>query len=108
MLLVVNANNTNTKFAVFDGDTMVNEWRIQTISGRTADEYAVWLTHLMQLRGVEPQSIDAAIISSVVPQANFDLKTLCRRYFSTEPLVMGEPGVKLGIEVLIDRPHEAG
>jgi type III pantothenate kinase len=114
MLLVINANNTNTKFAVFDGDTMLNEWRIQTISGhsaaagRTADEYAVWLTQLMQLHGVETAKIDSSIISSVVPQANFELKALCRRYFRTEPLVLGEPGVKLGIEILIDRPQDAG
>jgi len=108
MLLVVNANNTNTKFAIYDGDTLLNEWRIQTISGRTSDEYAVWLTQLMQFRGLDPKRIDACMISSVVPQANFELKTLCRRYFATEPLVLGEPGVKLGMEILIDRPHEAG
>jgi len=114
MLLVINANNTNTKFAVFDGDTLLNEWRIQTISGRaadtgrTADEYAVWLTHLLQLREIDPKRIDASIISSVVPQANFELKTLCRRYFNTEPLVLGEPGVKLGMQILLDRPQDAG
>jgi type III pantothenate kinase len=114
MLLVINANNTNTKFAVFDGDTMLNEWRIQTISGhaasagRTADEYAVWLTHLMELHKIDVSQIDSCIISSVVPQTNFELKTLCRRYFKTDPLVLGEPGVQLGMEILLDRPQDAG
>ena len=26
MLLAINANNTNVKFAVFDGETIVGEW----------------------------------------------------------------------------------
>ena len=108
MLLVINCNNTNTKFAVFDGDRMQSEWRIKTVDGRTADEYAVWLTHLMQLQGVKPEAIDASIVSSVVPQANFDLKNLCRNYFRTNPLVLGEPGIKLGMDILVDRPHEVG
>lgn len=108
MLLVINANNTNTKFGIYDGDTLVNEWRIQTVSGRTADEYTVWLTQLMQLRGIDPAAIASSVISSVVPQANFELRTLCRKQFGTEPLVLGEPGVKLGMQILIDRPHEAG
>src|SRR5690606_21324631 len=33
---------------------------------------------------------------------------LSRRYIEAEPLVIGEPGVALGIEVRIDKPSEAG
>ena len=89
MLLAINANNTNVKFAVFDGDRLVNEWRIHTQAARTADEYAVWLTQLMALRSIEPRHIDGAIIASVVPQTLFDLRLLCRRYFNAEALVIG-------------------
>src|SRR5262249_45414568 len=52
--------------------------------------------------------IDAAILSSVVPATNFNLKTLCRRYFKCDPLVVGEPKCRLGIKVLLDRPEEVG
>ncbi len=47
MLLAINANNTNCKFAVFDGETMLGPWRTATDPRRTADEYAVWLIQLM-------------------------------------------------------------
>jgi type III pantothenate kinase len=48
------------------------------------------------------------VISTVVPQALFNLRNLSRRYVGAEPLVIGETGVNLGIEVRIDKPSEAG
>jgi type III pantothenate kinase len=108
MLLAINANNTNIKFALFDDGAVVEQWRIHTDPGRTADEYAVWLTQLMALRGIERDGITGAAIASVVPQTMFDLRGLCQRHLGHDPLVVGEPGVKLGIEVLIERPQDVG
>jgi type III pantothenate kinase len=108
MLLAINANNTNTKFALFDGDRLAGDWRMRTDGGRTADEYVAWLDHLMGLRGLGVAEVDATIIATVVPQALLHLRALCRQHFRREPLIVGEPGVELGIEVLVDRPHEVG
>lgn len=108
MLLAINANNTNTKFALFEDDTMLDEWRIQTVAGRTADEYAVWLTQLMSLKGRRIDGIDAAIICTVVPQALFNLRLLCQEHFKNVPIVIGDPAVDLGIKALVDRPREVG
>ena len=99
MLLAINANNTNTKFAVFNDTGIAGEWRSQTVAARTADEYAVWLTHLMALKGITPKDIDGIIIASVVPQANFNLRLLSTGHFNCKPLVIGEPDCRLGIEV---------
>ena len=100
MLLAIDAGNTNITFAVFDGADLCAEWRIATDGGqRTSDEYAVWLTQLMALRGVRPASIDAAIICSVVPTVMFALTRLCHDYFNARPLVVGEPGCRLEIQV---------
>jgi type III pantothenate kinase len=44
----------------------------------------------------------------VVPETTFNLVTLCRRYFNAQPLVVGDPAVKLGIKAVIDRPEEVG
>src|SRR3546814_8901919 len=37
--------------------------------------------------------------SDLVPQATFNLRRLCTRYFGVEPMVLGEPNVKYGIEI---------
>jgi type III pantothenate kinase len=108
MLLVINANNTTTVFGVFDGTTKRGAWRISTNASRTSDEYAFWLTGLMALSGIERSQIDGVILSNVVPQTSFQLKTLCRTYFGGDPLVIGEPDCDPGIKILIDRPEEAG
>jgi type III pantothenate kinase len=99
MLLAINCNNTNIKFGVVDGDKVLGEWRSHTTAMRTADEHAVWLLQLMQMEGIDPKKITDAIIGSVVPNANFNLRRLCTRYFNTEPMFIGEPGVVHGIKI---------
>lgn len=108
MLLAIDCGNTNTVFAVYDGEVARGEWRIATDGRRTADEYAVWLTQLMALKELRREYIDGAVIATVVPDALFALKTLCRRYFDSDPLVVGEPGIELGVRVLLDTPEEVG
>jgi type III pantothenate kinase len=108
MLLAIDVGNTNTKFSIHDGEAWVGHWRASTQAARTADEYAVWLAQLMQFQGLALNQLSACIISTVVPQALFNLRNLARRYANCEPLVVGEPGVDLGIELRIDNPREAG
>jgi type III pantothenate kinase len=107
MLLAIEQGNTNTLFAIHDGETWTSQWRAATESSRTADEYAVWLSQLLQMAGLQFSSLDACIISSVVPQSIFNLRNLSRRYLHVEPVVVGE-NADLGIAVRIDKPSEAG
>ena len=108
MLLAVDAGNTNTVFAIYDGDEQKGIWRSSNDPHRTADEYAVWLMQLMQLEGLARESIGAAIIGTVVPASLFNLVTMCNRYFGCQPLVIGDVNVKLGMRVLTDNPAEVG
>ncbi|ADL01265.1 Type III pantothenate kinase [Brevundimonas subvibrioides] len=107
MLLAIEQGNTNTLFAVHDGETWIAQWRTATEASRTADEYAVWLTQLLAMRKIDLASLTGCIISSVVPQSIFNLRNLARRYLSVEPLVIGD-NVQLGIPVRINKPSEAG
>jgi type III pantothenate kinase len=108
MLLAIDAGNTNIVFAVHDGEAIRCEWRAVTKTPRTADEYAVLLKPLLELNGLTFADFDAAIIATVVPAALFDLRQLCRRYLKVDPLVIGDPAVKLGLKILIDRPEVVG
>ncbi|HXA38594.1 MAG TPA: type III pantothenate kinase [Phenylobacterium sp.] len=107
MLLAIEQGNTNTLFAVHDGKQWIAQWRSATHSTRTADEYAVWLSQLLAMAGLQLGVFDGCIVSSVVPQSIFNLRNLARRYLKVEPLVIGE-NVDLGIEVRIEKPSEAG
>ncbi|MBI2978293.1 MAG: type III pantothenate kinase, partial [Rhodospirillales bacterium] len=100
---------TNTVFAVFDNNDKVRgEWRLSTSPNRTADEFGLSLKQLMAEVGLKPKDVTAAIIATVVPATLFALKTLCRNTFGCDPRVVGEPGLELGLKVLVDRPDEVG
>ncbi len=108
MLLAVDSGNTNIVFAVFDGSDKRGEWRSSNDSRRTADEYGVWLTQLMALGGLRRDDVTDAVIATVVPEALYSLRSLCRTYFDCDPLIVGEPGVELGVQALVDAPEEVG
>jgi type III pantothenate kinase len=106
MLLAIDSGNTNVVFAVYDGDKLRASWRAATNPKRTADEYAVWLTQLMALSSLARGDIDATIIGNVVPEASFNLIGLCRRYFASEPVIVGRPNCRLGIGIDVDMPAQ--
>jgi type III pantothenate kinase len=109
MLMAIDTGNTNTVFAVFDDEgRIVGEWRASTNVNRTADEIGIWLSQLLALEKLDRSDVTAAIIASVVPAALFNLRTLCRKYFGVNAMVVGSADVDIGIKVLLDRPEEVG
>ena len=74
MLLAIDAGNTNIVFAACEEMEIRGQWRAVTATPRTADEYAVMLGPLLALEGLSFADLDAAIISTVVPAALFDLR----------------------------------
>ena len=108
MLLAIDVGNTNIVFAVFSGSKLTGKWRLATESNRTDDEYAISLKQLFSLEELEFSEIDSVIISCVVPSTLFALKTLARKYFKCEPMVVGDDGVAIPVTVKIDRHTEVG
>lgn len=110
MLLAVDVGNTNTVFAVFEGEDEAprGQWRAMTDARRTSDEYSVWLGQLLAQAGVRLGDIEEAIVSSVVPQGIGALKSLCADHCGCVAAVVGEPGVDLGIAINVPNPDEVG
>ncbi len=109
MLLAIDAGNTNFTFAVYEQDgRMAQSWRCRTDAGRTADEYAAWIFQLLSMHGLQLGQIKDAIISSVVPDANFHLKQFCRKTLGIEASMVGDPDVDLGLVINLEKPGEVG
>lgn len=108
MLLTIDAGNTNIVFALIADGAVVERWRLSTRDERTAEEYMVWISQLMQLNGRKIADITGAIIATVVPQVEFPLTRLCRMYFKCEPMLVGKGGVDIGIKVDIKNPQDVG
>lgn len=108
MLLAIDIGNTNLVFALCEGEVVRAQWRIRTDAHRTADEYAVWLLALMERSGFSTRDVHAAIISSVVPDANFGVKSFVRNYLQCEPSLVSADMLNLGMKLRIDNPRELG
>lgn len=107
MLLAVDVGNTNTVFAIWDGARFLATWRTSTEHQRTADQYYVWLSTLMSLKGIDAEITDM-IVSSTVPRVVFNLRVLADRYFGTRPIVVGKPDCALPVDVRVDAGTQVG
>jgi type III pantothenate kinase len=108
MLLAIDIGNTNIVFALCEGQEIRAQWRIRTEHHRTADEYAVWLFALMEHAGFAAKDVTAAIMASVVPDADFAVKSFSRQYLKCNPLPVASGEIDLGMKVCIDNPGELG
>lgn len=104
MLLTIDVGNTNTVLGVFDGETLVQSWRVKTDPATTADEMV--LTYRGLLEQTEP--ITGIALCSTVPAVLHEMRTMLTRYFADVPTVIVEPGTKTGVPIITDNPREVG
>ena len=107
MLLAVDVGNTQTVFGVFEGERLVDHWRVATEDERTADELAALLGRLLELRDLGFEDVTGVCLSSTVPGLLRSYGELVDRHLSAPLLVLG-PGTKTGIPILYDDPREVG
>ena len=103
MLLAVDIGNTNTVLGVFDGETLVESWRVKTDARDTADELALTYRGLLG-----DTKIDGVAACSTVPAVLGQLRLMLARWYPDLPAVVVEPGIRTGVPLLYDNPKELG
>ena len=106
-LLVLDVGNTNITLGVFKGRKLLQNFRLTTGSSRTSDEYGMFISQLLQLKGFDPGEIESVIIASVNPNVMYSLTNSFRKYFHLKPIVVG-PGIRTGMKVATINPKELG
>lgn len=106
-LLAIDIGNTHTVAGLYDGDRLVEHWRVATGSPTTSDQLAVVFSSLLALRGESLKAVGRVVVSSVVPPLVGQYELFARRYLDTEALVV-EPGTRTGLPILTNNPHEVG
>jgi type III pantothenate kinase len=107
MLLAIDVGNTNIVYGLFEGEKIVHKFRVESVRGRTSDEYAVALRSLLEMNGIMPARVDSAVLASVVPPLTDPMLHLVKGMFGLEPIVVG-PGIRTGMAILIENPREVG
>lgn len=108
MLLAVDVGNTNVKFALVDGIDIKTRWRVATDPRRTADQYAVWLTQLLELEGYSRSDVTAVVVSTVVPRALHNIQLLSDKYFGVDAMIAGRAPLEWGIALDVQEPGSVG
>jgi type III pantothenate kinase len=106
-LLAIDAGNTHTTAAIFQGEELLHDWRVSTVRGATPDELAAQHEGILNLRGGSLTAIDGMVVASVVPSLTAGYRQLAAKYLDRPALVVG-PGVRTGMSIDIDNPHELG
>lgn len=103
MLFAADIGNSSTITGVFDGERLVDRWRLTTTE-RTADEYRLLLGGVLErYRG----RLTGAVMSSVVPRMASVIKEAVDDLVTGDVVVVG-PGTKTGMAIRIDNPRELG
>ena len=107
MLVVIDVGNTNITLGVYNQDELIANFRLTTKMQRTSDEFGITILSFFRTKDINPLSIEAVLISSVVPKVMHSLTNGIRKYFNLEPMIVG-PGVKTGISIKTENPKEVG
>jgi type III pantothenate kinase len=106
MLLAIDIGNTQIVLGVWDGNNWLQQWRLRTIPQRTSDEYGILVRELLKEAALI-DAIDAAILTSVVPQLTMPFRQLSRDYLGVDPIIV-DSELDTGIVIRTDNPREVG
>lgn len=109
MLLVVDVGNTNTMFGVYElrSGILKTTVRAATRRDRMPDEWFSILAPVLASEGIDPSSVEAMVISSVVPSVTRWLCGMGEHRLGIAPTVVNVD-LDLGLPIDVDNPREIG
>jgi type III pantothenate kinase len=107
MLLAVDIGNSQSVVGLFDGDTIVRQWRITSQASRTADECQLLVSSMLREAGIDPTRIGRMAMASVVPSLTPEFRTMGERLFGVAPLTI-DGSIDTGVPLLVHDPSSVG
>ncbi|MDR1088836.1 MAG: type III pantothenate kinase [Coriobacteriales bacterium] len=106
MLLVADVGNTQTHLGVYEGEELLESWRLSTRATDTADELLASLRALLAA-SPEPLAINHVAIASVVPSLSESWAQAAQQLSGSKPLLLSHE-TKAGFSYGYDNPEEIG
>lgn len=107
MILAIDIGNTNIVIGKYKGNSLSYVARMMTDAHKSESEYAVNIKSILSLDNDNNETIEGAIISSVVPPLTKIIQSAINMLYCVEALVVG-PGIKTGINLQVDNPSQVG
>ena len=90
MILVIDIGNTTMEFGIFEGDRLLDVFRLGSKRDISSDEVGLFASQFFEHRHIAMDSVTDVIISSVVPQLNYSVTSAIKKYFGRDPYIIGE------------------
>lgn len=107
MILTIDVGNTNVVLASVENGKVLSRSRLATRRNDPANDYALKMRQSFELDGIDYESFEGAIMSSVVPQVNMPIRDAVKKLTGLDCLVVGA-GIKTGVNIKIDDPGTLG
>lgn len=107
MILAIDIGNTNIVIGCIRDEDILFVERLSTDSTKTVLEYAISFKNVLEMYRLDPADIHGSIISSVVPPVTNIVRDAAKKITGQDVVIIG-PGVKTGINILMDNPAQLG
>jgi len=109
MFLAIDIGNTITALGIFDGEKLVNRWRIATESRRTREEYSIIIDGLFRLEPVVAREhVSSCLLASVVPHLTHSFSSSIKSICPTIAIKVLDSSLNIGMKNLYENPREVG
>jgi len=106
-VLLFDAGNTNTKICLANDSGLGESYTLPTRPANTADDWGLKIEAILTREGIDPKSIDACIISSVVPPLNPLIIRMAKRFLECDALFAGRD-LKIDLVNEYAHPEQVG
>jgi len=106
-MVVFDVGNTDTVVGFFRGDELYQKFRIRSLKSENSVFFEYRILNFMLENNIEKNSLETAVISSVVPVLTPFFVNFCEKFLSLAPIVV-EPAKSSLLKIGIDNPEELG
>jgi type III pantothenate kinase len=107
MMLCLDIGNSHIFGGVLAGQDLQLTFRKASKAGASSDELGLFFRSVLRENGIDPASINAIAMCSVVPEVVYTISASCRKYFDMAPFIL-QAGVKTGLKIGYQNPLEVG
>ncbi len=107
MVIVIDIGNTNIVIGGYENEELVFSTRLSTDKMLEPDQYALQIQGIFNLHNIEVNSIEGAIMSSVVPHTTDVLMRAVKTVCGIDAVLLSH-NLNTGLKINIDNPEELG
>jgi type III pantothenate kinase len=106
-MIVFDVGNSDTVIGFFDGEVLVNKFRIKSLKNESSIFFEYRILDFMLENNIEKSKFHEAVISSVVPTLTPFFVNFCQFFLNIQPKVVF-PSKSNILKINIDMPEELG